>query len=113
MSDREIEAAVLTKAALNLKRCQANWNERNYDKLDKALKFNQSVWSVFQSELSKEDSPVPIEIRQDVLNLSLYVDKRTFEILAYPEPGKLNILININMNIAAGLRRIPAVINED
>jgi flagellar protein FlaF len=42
MSDREIEASVLTKAALKLKSCQDNWDAYERDaNLDEALKFNQ------------------------------------------------------------------------
>jgi flagellar protein FlaF len=32
------------------------------------------------------------------------VDRRSFEVLAYPAPEKLDVLININLNVAAGLR---------
>jgi flagellar protein FlaF len=49
------------------------------------------------------DNPLPKNIREDILNLSLFLDKRLFEILAYPEPQKLTIAININLNLAAGL----------
>jgi flagellar protein FlaF len=47
MSGREIEAAVLTKAALMLKNCQENWNSESRSiKLEEALKFNQLIWSI-------------------------------------------------------------------
>ena len=53
---REIEAAVLTKAARSLKECQDNWDGNDRDeKLAAALKMNQLIWSIFQNELQKED----------------------------------------------------------
>jgi len=105
MSGRETEAAVLTKAARKLKACQNNWDASDRDeKLSEALKFNQLVWSIFQGELKKEDNPLNRKLRADLLRLSVFVDRRIFETLAEPSPEKLNIVININNNIAAGLR---------
>jgi len=105
MSGREIESAVLTKAALKLKECQDNWDTEDRNaKLDEALKFNQLVWSIFQGELMKEDNPLPIQLRRDILELSAFIDKRIFEVMAFPSPEKLDIIININLNLAAGLR---------
>jgi flagellar biosynthesis activator protein FlaF len=104
MTDREIEAYILTQAALKLKDCQENWDPECSDRLDEALRYNQLIWSIFQGELIREDNPLPRKLRQDLLNLSLFTDKRTFEIMAYPAPEKLTAIININLNIAAGLR---------
>ena len=107
-SGRETEAMVLTEAALKLKRCQENWNDPQRDlMLDTALRHNQKVWSLFQSELGREDNPLPQKLRVDILRLAAFIDKRIFEIMAYPSPEKLSILININQNLAAGLRGNP------
>ena len=59
--------------------------------------------ALVQGELLKADNPLPQQIRQNLLALSAYVDKRIFEIMAFPSPEKLNIVIDINRNIAAGL----------
>jgi flagellar protein FlaF len=105
MSSREIESAVLTKAALKLKECRDNWDAQDRDaRLDEALRFNQLVWSIFQGELIKDDNPLPIQLRRDILSLSAFVDKRIFEVMAFPSPEKLDVIININLNLAAGLR---------
>lgn len=107
-SGREIEAAVLTKAAIKLKECQDNWDapDREY-KLDEALKYNQRIWSIFQSELSREDHELPKKIRLDILRLAAFIDRRIFETMAQPSPDKLKVVIDINNNIAAGLRSKP------
>ena len=109
MSGREIEAYALAQGANKLQYCQNNWNaqDRN-DLLDEALKFNQSVWSIFQAELAKEDNPLPKQLRENILSLSLFIDKRIFDIMAYPAPEKLTAIIDINLNLAAGLRGSPA-----
>ena len=75
-----------------------------------ALKFNQRVWSILQSELAKEDNPLPTRLRRDLLSLSAFIDRRIIETMAYPSPEKLSIVIDINNNIAAGLRGSP--VNE-
>lgn len=108
LSGRELEASVLTRAGLMLKQVQDNWNapDRN-DKLLEAIKFNQKVWSFFQAELSDPENPLPAKLRQDILNLSIFIDKRLFEVMANPDRDKLNIVVDINFNIATGLRAKP------
>lgn len=108
LSGRELEASVLTRAGLLLKQVQDNWDdpERN-EKLLEAIRFNQKVWSFFQSELSMPDNPLPQKLREDILNLSLFVDKRLFEVMTHPEKEKIDIIVDINFNIAAGLRTTP------
>lgn len=109
MSGRELEASVLTKAGLMLKAVQDNWDAPDREaKMLEAIKFNQKVWSFFQAELSEPANPMPKELRQDLLNLSLFIDKRFFEVMAFPSAEKLNIVVDINFNIAAGLRTNPA-----
>lgn len=109
MPQRELEASVLTKAGLMLKQCQDNWSSPDRDRqLEEAIRYNQRVWSFFQSELSMPDNPLPKNLREDILNLSLFIDKRLFEVLAFPDnPRKLDIVVNINFNMAAGLRTKP------
>ncbi|HET6491213.1 MAG TPA: flagellar biosynthesis regulator FlaF, partial [Syntrophales bacterium] len=104
-SGREIEALVLSRAAEKLAEVQKNWNAPDRDeKLDEALRHNQFVWSIFQGELMKEDNPLPKQLRQDILSISAFIDKRIYEIMSYPAPEKLTVIINLNLNLAAGLR---------
>jgi flagellar protein FlaF len=110
-SGREIEAAVLTKAAIKLKECQKNWDADDRDqRLEEALKFNQKIWSIFQSELTNQNHPMPTELRVGLLRLGGFIDRRIFETMADPSPEKLDIVININCNLAAGLRGSTAPI---
>jgi flagellar protein FlaF len=109
MPGRETEARVLTQAALKLKDCRDNWGRKDRDeKLDEALKYTQRIWSIFQGELSKADNPLPKQLKINLLQLSSFIDKRIFETMSYPSPEKLTAVININQNIAAGLRGLPS-----
>jgi flagellar protein FlaF len=105
-SDSEIEALVLTRAAQKLAEVQNNWDAPDRDEiLDEALRYNQQIWSIFQGELLKKDNPLPRQLREDILSLSVFIDKRIFEVMNSPDPEKLTVIVNINLNIAAGLRR--------
>jgi flagellar protein FlaF len=108
LSGREIEASALTRAALKIKECQNNWDAPDRDaKLNDALRNNQRIWSILQGELIREDNPLPKQIKEDILSLSIFIDKRIIEVMAYPAPEKLTILIDINLNIAVGLNKTP------
>jgi flagellar biosynthesis activator protein FlaF len=104
ISGRETEARVLTQAAIKLQACQKNWQDGNFEELNVALKYNQKVWSIFQSELAKSDNPLSTQIKSDLLKLAGFIDRRIFETMSFPSPEKLDIIIKINQNIAAGLR---------
>jgi len=108
MSGAETEARVLTKAASMLRECQAEWDVSGGDvQLTDALKYNQKIWTIFQGELARDDNPLPRQLKRNLLMLSALVDKRIFETMAYPAPEKLDMMIRINENIAAGLRGGP------
>lgn len=102
---RDLEASVLLRAAAMLVNVKNNWDSPDRDALlDEALRFNQRLWGLFQVEVSNPDNPLAPEIKANIIALSMFVDKRIFETMAYPAPEKLEILISINQNIAAGLK---------
>ncbi len=108
MSGREIEASALARAAMMLTECRDNWDAPDRDQiLVAALRRNQMLWSIFQDELTDAANPLPRELKENILNLSLFMDKRTIDIMAFPSPEKLNAIIDINLNLAAGLRGEP------
>ena len=109
MSGRETEARVLTQAALKLKSCRDSWHaEGREEKLAEALKYTQRIWSIFQAELSNKENPLPRQVKLNLLRLASFIDQRIFETMAFPTPEKLTAIIDINYNIAAGLRNAPA-----
>jgi flagellar protein FlaF len=104
-SPRETEARVLTEGAKRLQFCQENWDNENSSKLlSEALRYNQIIWSIFQTELISENSRLPLDLRQNLLRLSGIVDKQIFETMTDPSPEKLDPIININLGLADGLR---------
>jgi len=105
MSGREIEASALARSASILAECRDNWDAPDREEmLRAALRRNQMLWSIFQAELSDADNPLPKELKESILNLSLFIDKRSIDIMAFPSPEKLDAIIDINLNLAAGLR---------
>jgi flagellar protein FlaF len=105
LSDREAEAVVLMKAAAMLKHVQTHWSSPDRGQaLDRALQYNQRLWTFFQATLLEENNPLPVPLKENILRLSAFIDRKTFEIIAYPAAEKLDILIGINTNIAAGLK---------
>ena len=99
---REIEAQALLKAARQLQEVQNNWTgpDRN---LHKALMFNRRLWSIFMTEAEANENPHPLEVRQNIANIGLFVMQQTIEMQMNPDPAKLKSLIDINCNLAAGL----------
>lgn len=105
LPQRDLEAAVLTKAADLLQAVMERWQEDpDHALLDQALRYNQALWGVFHAELLGAEHPMPEPLRANILSLSAFVDRRTFEVMAAPEAGKLEILIRINRGLAEGLQ---------
>lgn len=100
---RELEAQLLSKSAHSLKALQDNW-DNGHAELFNVLNHNRKLWTVFLSTVSKEDNPLPDAIKQNVANLGLFVMNHTLEVQSAPEASKLDVLININRELAAGLR---------
>lgn len=76
-------------------------------RLRDALRLNWRLWTIFQAELtvgdSNQQSPVPEEIRMNMLTLAKFVDNHTISIMSEPSVEKVATLIDINRNIASGL----------
>jgi flagellar biosynthesis activator protein FlaF len=103
LGGRDLEAHVLLKSAARLQGIRDNWETRQSE-LDEALTKNRKIWTVFVSSLSAEDCPLPSEIRANLLNLGFFVFNHTIKLTIGAKPEQLGILIDINRNIAAGLR---------
>ena len=106
-SPRELEATLLLQAAARLQSVHDSWDQ-NRTQLDDALLYNRKLWSVFLTDVTGPDHPLPAEIKQNVANLGIFVMKQTLSVTADPKPEQLDSLININRQLAAGLRGQPA-----
>lgn len=104
LEGRALEAHVLLKAANILQSVQLNWESADrFNNLDQALRYNMRLWSFFQAEIEDPENPLPIELKVNLMSLTRFIDKRTIEILSDPQQEKLEVLIRINQNVAAGL----------
>jgi flagellar protein FlaF len=105
---RERESALLMKAAASIQRVKDEWATGTQDDLKTALTFNRKLWTIFMASVTKEDSHLPKEIRQNIANLGLFILNETREILLepVPEPQRLDILVRLNRQIATGLRGV-------
>ncbi len=98
----EAEAQALTKAAMLLDKARHSV-EHDYAAYATALTFNQTLWTVLQADLSGGGNDLPDGLRDDLLSLSLFVDRQTILALGDPRPEHLDSLIEINRNLAQGL----------
>jgi flagellar protein FlaF len=101
-SSRELEATLLLKSAARIQSIHDGWDGRRVELAD-ALLFNRRLWTFFISSVTRDDNPLPIEIRRNVINLGTFVMNRTIKLTGDPKPEGLGVLININRHLAAGL----------
>src|SRR5579863_7438747 len=73
------------------------------DALLAALRRNWRLWTIFQASLIDEACTMPIEPRRNLLRLANFIDRRTAELLANPDPSLADELVNINRQIGEGL----------
>ena len=101
MSSREIEAMAFTKAALKLEDAKKSLDD--YDAYASALKFNQLLWTIIQADIVDQENQLPDQLKANILSLSIFVDRQTIKALADTNEKHLDVLININKNLAEGL----------
>ncbi len=101
---RELEGRILLKAAKMIKDMQENWDDINTELLESTLKYNRQIWMVFyDTAIENPEGDRPNDLRSNIINLANFIFKRELDIMAKPEKQKLDVLININREIAAGL----------
>ena len=106
-SPRELEAAILLKAAARLQAIRDDWDGRRRELFD-ALTYNRKLWTVLVTSATEEGNPLPAPIKQNVANLGIFIFNHTLAVMTQPAPERLGILITINREVAAGLRSQPA-----
>lgn len=102
-SPRQLEANLLLKAAAKLQAVHESWREEPIG-LNEALTYNRRLWTVFIDSVIDENNRLPPQVRQNIANLGIFVMGETFSLMTKPKPDHLLSLININRDIAAGLR---------
>jgi flagellar protein FlaF len=102
-SPRDLEASLLLEAASRLQAVHDDWSAKRSN-LDHALRYNRRLWTIFMTSVTSKDNPLPSEVRQNVANLGMFVLKQTIAMIGDPKPEQLGSLININRELAGGLR---------
>lgn len=100
---RELEATLLVKAASKLQVVADDWEGRQRD-LDEALTYNRKLWTFLVTAVIAEDNPLPVEIKRNILGLGNFIFNHTIRVQLNPAAQSLGVLVNINRDIAAGLR---------
>ena len=98
---RSTESWALGEASRRLA-LAAKMNDKG-EALREALRLNQRLWSIFQAALSEPDCPLPQEVRDNVLALSIMVDRHSMARLVDLDGSKIGPILDINRAIAEGL----------
>ena len=98
---REMDAAAFSQAAYVMDQARQKLGDEELG--ERALKYNQMLWSIVQADVSQADNTLPEELKANLMSLSLYVDKQTTVGLKDPSDELFDGLISINLNIAEGL----------
>ncbi|TYL84693.1 flagellar biosynthesis regulator FlaF [Bradyrhizobium cytisi] len=101
-SPRDIEAQTLLKAANKLQAVVSD-PEASYVQMSEALIYNRKLWTIFLSEAQRDGNPQPMDVRQNIANISIFVLSQTAALQISPQREHFKSLIEINRNIAAGL----------
>jgi flagellar protein FlaF len=100
---RDLEADLLLKAAARLQAVSDAWENDRSDLIE-ALTYNRKLWTFFLGAVTAPDNQLPAEIRQNIANLGVFIMNQTMSVTSNPRREALSSLININRELAAGLR---------
>ena len=103
---RALEGQILLKAAAkleNLAQRLAGTEKVPLEDISEAVDFNRKLWTIFASDATNPDHPLPQEIKNNIATLAVFMFKRSIEVLIDTNPEKFKVMIEINRNIASGL----------
>jgi flagellar biosynthesis activator protein FlaF len=103
MDPRELEASLLLKAAAKLQAVLDEWVQKPPQTLSDALLYNRRLWIIFIDAVMRDDNKLSLSIRQNILNLGVFVLAEIFSLMTMPKQEHLLNLIRINRAIAIGL----------
>jgi flagellar protein FlaF len=103
---RQLEAQLLLKAAGRLQRVLDHWADKPSG-LSEAVLYNRRLWIVLIDAVIRDENKLPIAVRQNLLNLGVFVMAETYSLMTNPKPEHMANLIGINRRIAAGLEGRP------
>ena len=105
-SPRQLEATLLMKAATRLKAVQDNWDNDQSD-LEAAVIYNRKLWTILATSATDAESGLPSELKQNIAMIAIFIFNRSLDLIVAPKMTDLDVLIEINRNIATGLSAVP------
>ena len=102
---KELERLAIARTTHKMTNARDNYthSKKCFDKYANALKFNQKLWTLIQSNIVDNPTSGTASLRESLLKLSLFIDKQTMIALKNPDPNNLTPLIKINKSISGGL----------
>jgi len=100
-SPKTVERKLLEENANRLESLQKQ-KDKNFPGYVKALHENLRLWLIFAGEAARDDNPMDSSLRAQLFALSDFVRNHTAKVLN--ENASVEILVEINRNVAAGLR---------
>ena len=94
-----LENEALIRAARMLE--QARTRPGDTKAFAEALDFNFKLWTVFQADVSDPASPLPLKLREELLSLSLYMDRSIRSLLREFDDKILQGMIDVNRTLAS------------
>lgn len=101
LKGRALEVEAFVKAVQFLER--AKLNATNSHDLRDALDYTRKLWMIVEADLSEVPHPLDDKTRSDLLALGQFVTAKCLEIAQSNDRAALNVLIEINQDIARGL----------
>jgi flagellar protein FlaF len=104
-SPRELEAQLLLRAAAKLQAIKDAGAGVDGDAVS-AIRYNRRLWLVFANSIGKPENPLPSEIKLNLANLANFIIHHSMRLESDGTHAqeRVGVLININREIAAGLR---------
>lgn len=100
-----IGAERLEGASALLMAVQRHWTSPDREaRLAIALEANREVWSDIQAALAEGSASLPLEVRQNLLILSVYAEGKINECEARPSSDAVGGLVALTRSLAGSLR---------
>ena len=100
---RERDAQLLLRAAARFAAVQQT-EPFNRNEAREAATFNRKLWTVFLSAVSRAENPLDADTKQNLQKVAMFSLRRSAAMEINPVAEQLTALININRNLAEGLR---------
>ncbi len=105
---RTMEAQALIKAAAKLdaaRELMKQQDKTNLSDIMPALDYHKKLWIVFADSAADESHPLPQEIKNNIASLAVFMFKRVIEVMGEPTADKIDVMIDINRQLASGLMK--------